>query len=111
MREPVDPLEALRPRDRLWLVELCRTLKVRPETWDRIPMVAAVVEVLAVEAEADRLQEATGCGRLPALEEATEALGLPLQTHRTRVNQARAYSLDPTRGARCLDSKLVAGRP
>lgn len=97
-----DPVEFLRPEDRCALLRTCEVVGIPWWTWRRIGWLREHFELLAVEAEADRVRvewEKTGqrAGRMKALAEAASRVGIVHETHRTRLARALRCSLDPTK--------------
>ncbi len=88
-----DPAEFLKPSDREALQRACRALGVPLDAWRRIRLLRGVYETLAVQAEADRVQDELDCGRGTAVEEAACRVGVNEDTHRTRLKRALRDSL------------------
>ena len=92
-----DPASFLSRSDRLWLDRACQRFGIPPRTWSRVPWLKAPVEMVAVEQEADRIQAERECGRLAALMAACSLVGVPFETHQSRMRRAVRYAFDSSR--------------
>lgn len=88
--QPVDLMEFLRPEDRITLRRCCDVLGIPLQSWRDVDWLGRGFEVLAVEAQADRIQLRTGRGHTWCVAEAAFQLGIPYNTHLTRIKRAKA---------------------
>jgi hypothetical protein len=75
---------------------LCAIAGIEPSHWRRVSWIRIAVEVDAMETTATRIQSETGCGYEPAVREASRLLGVDPETHRKRLDRARADAYDPS---------------
>lgn len=87
--------EALPAYAREWLERECVLLGAPVRSWPRIKRIRVCVELAAVEAEADRIQE--GGSRAEAIRQACSRLGIAEKTHETRLLRALREAFDPER--------------
>lgn len=102
-----DPASFLSLPGRLLLYWTCQVLGIPARAWNRVPWLKILVEILAVEHEADRLQEERECGRQAALTDACSHIGVAFPTHRSRCARAVSYAFSPDRADGMLQSEHV----
>lgn len=86
---PVDLMEFLRPEDRITLRRCCEVLDIPLQAWREVDWLGRCFEILAVEAQADRIRLREGRGHTWCVAEAASQLCIPFDTHRSRIKRAR----------------------
>ena len=98
----------LQPSERTTLAAWLDVLRLPADGWRGIPGLVDALESVAVGRVASRMQRAKGCSRTLAIEEACDALGIKVESHRRRLLRwwHRCW---PTRDTLSLTTEDVSG--